>query len=158
MTILKKNKFFICTTLILAFACSVQAQEEPKYEPTFQHTTSPTVEKISSEEIKDKRKLKVSTPSEYYLKARDVNDILIQRKSNEPAKVHIQGRGTMNHIEIIDQRGIPDDQPLWQKEFRGTVYESLDLSNLPDGEYIIKLISPHRTTENKLIIQTILPK
>jgi hypothetical protein len=130
--------------------------QEPNYEPSFNHSTSPTIEKIASEEIKDRKKPKISTDSEYYLKARDENDIVIQRKANEPAKVHIQGRGSMNTIHIIDQKGIPDDQPMWQKDFRGTVYESLDLSKLPDGDYIIKLISPHRSTENKLTIKTIL--
>ena len=139
-----------CSNPIISFA-----QKEPVYEPSFQHNTSPTVEKIASEEIRDRRRPKISSPSQYYLKSRDQGDILIQRKLNDTAKVHIQGRGTMNTIQIIDKQGLPDDQPMWQKDFRGTVYESLDLSRLPDGEYLIKIISPHRITENKLIIKTI---
>lgn len=147
-----------CFSVCFLWAVAAMGQKEPEYEPVFQHSTSPTVEKISSEEIRDRRRPKISTASEYYLKSRDESDIVIMKKPDEPAKVHIQGRGTMNTIQIIDKQGIPDDQPMWQKDFRGTVYESLDISKLPDGEYIIKIISPHRSTENNLKVTTISPK
>jgi hypothetical protein len=155
---LNLTRAICCFSVCFLWTTTAMGQKEPEYEPSFNHTTGPTVEKITSQEIKDRRKPKISTNSEYYLKSRDENDIVLQKKVNEPAKVHIQGRGTMNTIQIIDQQGIPDDQPMWQKDFRGTVYESLDVSKLPDGEYIIKIISPHRTTENKLTIKTLAPE
>lgn len=131
------------------------AQQEPQYEPTLNHSTTPTIERIESQDIIERKKPHVSTPNEYYLKFRDTSNIEIIRERDNAAKIHIQGRGSVNSIDIFDENNLDSDYPVLSRTFRGVNYESIDLSELQDGEYRIRFASPRTTTEHKLSIKSL---
>ncbi len=141
--------------LLLLMPMLATAQTEPKYEPTLNHSTAPTIERIESKDILERKKQHVSTPNEYYLKFRDTSDIEIIRERNNAAKIHIQGRGSVNSIDIFDENNIESDYPVISRTFRGVNYEEIDLSELQDGEYRVRFASPRTVTEHKLSIKSL---
>ena len=141
--------------LFLLLPMSAYAQSEPAYEPTLNHSTAPTIEQIDSKDILERKKPRVNTPNEYYLKFRDTSSIELIRERNNAAKIHIQGRGSVNSIDIFDENNIESDYPVVSRTFRGVNYETIDLSELQDGEYRIRFASPRTVTEHKLSIKSL---
>lgn len=115
---------------------------------------APSIQKLNQEELDKRLEAKISTEYEYYMSANaDTTAIVLKRDKEHPAKLHVKGRGSLNHVEIYAK---PEDEyPILSRTFRGVHFEFIDLKQLEDGDYQLRIISNHRDTETQLTITTI---
>ncbi len=138
------SKIIVIISLLLLGHLFVQAQVDP---------TTPSIQKIDKEDIK-KMETRESNEFQYYIDSKnDSLPIKLQRDENNPAVLHVKGRGSLNHIEIYENAD--DAYPILSQTFRGVHYEAVDLKKLNDGVYFLRIISNHKDTETELTLQTI---
>lgn len=115
---------------------------------------APSIHELNQEELDNRIKEKINSDYEYYMEAdADTIPVALKRTKKQPAKLHVKGRGSLNHVEIY--AGLEDEYPILSRTFRGVHFEFIDLSQLEDGEYQIRIISNHRDTETSLTLRTI---
>jgi hypothetical protein len=134
--------FSIFALLIISLPLAAQG-EDPM---------APSIHKLNQEELDDRLKERINSDHEYYMEV-DTMPVVLKRSPKNPAKLHVKGRGSLNHVEIY--AGLEDEYPILSRTFRGVHFEFIDLSQLKDGEYQIRIISNHRDTETSLTLSTV---
>ena len=151
----------IFSTIFLGLSLSLQAQQGPNDNQPIDiidHSdalTQPTIIEVDfPDDISSTRVRPVSDAHTEYMKPYDETPIHLQRDEANPAKLFIKGRSSLNYVHIYEEGYAEDEYPLQKHTFRGVNYEEINLSELGDGNYIIKVISNHSITETPLELQT----
>lgn len=145
-----KSLTFLIAILFLGIQFS-QAQ----YEDSNPNILQPTIVKIKfPEEVSAKRTKRVSNEHNHYLDNMKEKDINLVRDKKNPAILYVKGRGSLNHVEIYRKDAAEGDYPIIDETFRGVEFRQINLSRLGDGEYTVKVISPHNISENFLALRT----
>ncbi|MCH2043559.1 MAG: hypothetical protein MK212_05415 [Saprospiraceae bacterium] len=145
-----KSLTFLFAILFLGIQFS-QAQDKDNAS----YILRPTIVKIKfPEEVSAKRTKPISNKHQYYLDNMKENDISLVRDYENPAILYVKGRGSLNHVEIYRKDAAEGDYPIIDETFRGVEFQQINLSRLGDGEYMIKVISPHNISENFLALST----
>ena len=143
---MKKQQVFYLLLFLSILSLPIYAQGEDPM--------SPSIQKIDQETLDERMKIRVSTEYEYYMETQqDTVPIVLKRTKEKPAKLHVKGRGSLNHVEIY--QNIEDEYPILSRTFRGVHFELIDLKQLEDGEYQLRVVSNHRDTETKLTLTTV---
>lgn len=95
----------------------------------------------------------IATPgTAYRINPFDKQPITLHRKKGSGIRLEVKGRGSLNHVLVHEKDAAEDAFPIIDETFRGVNVETIDLSNLKPGEYIIEIVSPHTVTETALHI------
>lgn len=143
-------------TWFFLFACLLGSQSllQAQKSPIPSDTLKPYVLKLDfQEELDEAPNSKVATPGETYrINPFDKSPITLHKKKGSGIRLEVKGRGSLNHVLVHQKDAAEDAFPLIDETFRGVNVETIDLSGLEAGEYIIEIVSPHTVTETALHI------
>lgn len=144
---MKLTKLFIWGFCILLLNTTTKAQS----------IIQPTIEKVDNfQELMDQRKApKEPTAHEHYIKPFDETPIFLTRNAVSKAKLHVKGRGSLNHVEIYELDAGEDAYPIVSESFRGVNYQEVALHELKDGLYTVRIVSNHSVSETTMELKSL---
>lgn len=140
--------------LLIGFLGS-QIVAQAQKAPIPSDTLKPYVLKLDFQDDKEDstRQSNIVKPgTTYRINPFDKEAITLHRKKGSGIRLEVKGRGSLNHVLVHEKDAEEDAFPIIDETFRGVNVESIDLSDLEPGEYIIEIVSPHTVTETALHI------
>ncbi|MCP4438753.1 MAG: hypothetical protein GY810_07395 [Aureispira sp.] len=141
---------FILGACFILLSTTIQAQSG-------QSTLQPTIEKIDNfqEFINNRKAPTESSDHEHYIKPYDETPISLTRDAVSKAKLHVKGRGSLNHVEIYELDASDEDYPIMSESFRGVNYQEVPLNRLEDGLYTVRVVSNHSVSETTMELKSL---